>query len=331
MLTIPDADPLPLPAPPTLLWALLLLTFFLHVLAMNFVLGGSILLVVARWRNRAESSKAVDLFRKALPTAVAAAITFGVAPLLFLQTLYGRVFFSSAVLMAWLWLAIVPLVMLAYYGAYFSAFRGLRTWVAAGVALLLITVAFIQTTNMSLMLQPAKFLPLYVENARGFHVNLSDATFVPRYLHMLLGALAVAGFVAFFYGKKKNDEWATRFGLRWFVVATLLNVATGLWWMLALPREVMMRTSLWVGIGTAAMIVALILRSAWALVATLATMVFARDAVRQGMLDLAGFANTTNVAPQWDVFAIFAVLLVGALATTAWMGWLLMRPARSDG
>lgn len=327
MLTIPEADPLPLPAPPPLLWALLLLTFLIHVLAMNFVLGGSILLVVARWRHALESSQAVEAFRKALPAAVAAAITFGVAPLLFLQTLYGPVFFSSAVLMAWLWLAIVPLVMLAYYGAYYGSFRGLRTWVSAGVALLLMAVAFIQTTNMSLMLRPEKFLPLYVESARGLHLNLGDPTFFPRYLHMLLGALAVAGFAAFFYGRRSGNEWAERFGTRWFVTATLLNVVTGLWWMLALPHEVMMQTMLWIGVGTAAMVIALLRRSAWALVITLAAMILARDAVRQAVLDLAGFRVATNVAPQWDVFAIFAVLLVAALATTAWMAWMVLRPA----
>ena len=45
---IPLADPLPQPAPAWLLWALLQLTFFLHLLAMNVVLGGSILAL--HWR-----------------------------------------------------------------------------------------------------------------------------------------------------------------------------------------------------------------------------------------------------------------------------------------
>jgi hypothetical protein len=37
-----------MPAPPWMLWSLLLLTFFLHLLAMNFVLGGSIITAVSR-------------------------------------------------------------------------------------------------------------------------------------------------------------------------------------------------------------------------------------------------------------------------------------------
>ena len=38
---IPQPDPLALPAPAWLLWALLMLTFFLHVIPMNLVLGGA--------------------------------------------------------------------------------------------------------------------------------------------------------------------------------------------------------------------------------------------------------------------------------------------------
>lgn len=45
---IPQLDPAPLPAPVALLWFLLLLTFTLHVLPMDLVLGGSLLGAVAR-------------------------------------------------------------------------------------------------------------------------------------------------------------------------------------------------------------------------------------------------------------------------------------------
>jgi len=51
----------------------------------------------------------------------------GVAPLLFLQVLYGRLFFTSSILMAGFWLAVVPLLIVAYYCAYVVAFRGQRT------------------------------------------------------------------------------------------------------------------------------------------------------------------------------------------------------------
>ena len=53
---IPLADPLPLPAPAGLLWALLQLTFLFHLVAMNVILGGSILALHSGFSRRAESA-----------------------------------------------------------------------------------------------------------------------------------------------------------------------------------------------------------------------------------------------------------------------------------
>jgi hypothetical protein len=314
-MTIPSPDPLPLPAPPWLLWFLLILTFFLHILAMNFVLGGSIIAV--------SSPKLSEIFRKPMPTVMATAITLGVAPLLFLQALYGRLFFSSSVLMGWFWFSVVLLVMIAYYGAYAMAFRGPSRAIAAVVALILIGIAFIYTNNMTLMMRPSRFLPMYAASGRGFHLNLGDPTLIPRYLHMVLGAIAVAGMFAALRGH----------GARWFIIPTLLNIPVGLWWLAALPGDVLLRlmghnptATLILGLGIALGLGALLLMfvrrtmlAAAALILSLVCMVLTRDHVRRGMLDLTNFQMTTQIEPQWGVIALFAVLLVGALATTAWM------------
>lgn len=317
-MTIPAADPLPLPSPPWLLWSLLLLTFFLHLLAMNFVLGGSILGIAARVRGLTELTQ---WLRKTMPTMVAAAITFGVAPLLFLQALYGRLFFTSSVLMAWFWLAVVPLLIVAYYCAYALAFRGDRSLIAGLMTLIFLAIAFIYTNNMTLMLRADRFLPMFVADARGVQLNLSDPTLVPRYLHMVLGAIAVAGLVI---ALARISDAATRFGAQWFVGATLVNMLTGTWWLLALPRGVFGYVALTLGAvcGFVAVLFAMVTwyRSAAALLSlALIAMIVTRDEVRQGMLTVARFVPTTEVAPQWGAIAVFAALLVAALGTTAWM------------
>jgi hypothetical protein len=43
------------------------------------------------------------------------------------------------------------------------------------------------------------------------------------------------------------------------------------------------------------------------------------------MLDLAAFEPATWIAPQWGVIAVFAFLLVAALAVTAWMIAIVLR------
>lgn len=368
---IPQPDPLPMPAPPWLLWALLILTFFIHLLAMNFVLGGSILAALGRMRTprRGADEPLSDHERlsrwigRAMPTMIATTVTFGVAPLLFVQTLYGRLFFVSAVLMAWIWFAVVPLVIVAYYGAYTISFgknHAPRFYaaIAAVMALIFISVAFIYSNNMSLMLRAERFLPMYVADGSGVQLNTADPTLVPRYLHMLLGAIAVAGLIVALYGAtRKEDEaahgaWAVRRGALWFVGATVLNLILGVWWLGVLPREVLLRFMGRSGWATGVLLAGILLSfvslvlmlgggmagadrrdardrlvklGAAATAGTLLAMIFARDEVRRGMMVRAGFEQTTWIEPQWGVIVLFLVLLVAGLAATVWMVMLLAK------
>lgn len=359
---IPLADPLPLPGPVGLLWALLQLTFLLHLVAMNVVLGGSILALHWRFSRRAEGAPhraaLLAFFARALPVAVAATVTLGVAPLLFVQVLYGRLFFTSSILMAWFWLAVVPLVILAYSGAYLLALwgeapGGRARGVAGLVALLFAAVAFLQVSNATRALRPVTFLGAYRADGRGLTLNLGDPTFWPRTLHVLVGAVAVAALGAALYGVLRRARepqlaaWAIRRGTTVFGVATAANVFVGMLFLLAQPKSTLIRLvggdawamallALGIVLGIAAAGLALLalgakdtVRVTWAqvglLAATLVVMVLLRDQVRQIALRDAGFEHPGRVAAQWGPFAAFVVLLVAAVATIGWMARSLAR------
>ncbi|MCG6925161.1 MAG: DUF3365 domain-containing protein [Acidobacteria bacterium] len=365
---IPLADPLPQPAPAWLLWALLQLTFFLHLLAMNVVLGGSVLALHWRMSRRpgdaAPRAAVTGAFAKALPVAVAAAVTLGVAPLLFVQVLYGRLFLTSSVLMAWWWLAVVPLVILAYSGAYLLAFRGASLGsraktIAAVVALLFLAVAFLYTSNVTRSLRPETFVEAYRASGRGFTLNLADPTLWPRYLHMLFGAVAVAGMAVAVYGLFRRERepetasWAMRKGTVFFGIATAVNIFVGMWFLLAQPKEILLRlvgADTWamtllalgilLGIATGGFaLLALGARDAaratkaqvGVLLPTLVVMVLLRDQVRQLVLRDAGFEHPPWVEPQWGPLAVFALLLVAAVVTVAWMARALARGSAGGG
>ena len=113
-LPIPYPDPMPLPAPVWLLRTLLLLTFFLHILFMNTLLGGTAIALGCSLQRRSSKFAALlaaDLGRM-LPSVFAFTITLGVAPLLFLQVIYGHLLYTSSILMAVPWLGIIGLVLM---------------------------------------------------------------------------------------------------------------------------------------------------------------------------------------------------------------------------
>ena len=363
MAAIPHPDPLPLPGPAWLFWALLMLTFVLHLLAMNVMLGGTIIGAFARWRSRDVRHLHLRTLSaglsEALPVAVATAVTLGVAPLLLVQVLFGRLFFTGSILMAWFWLLVIPVLIVAYSCAYALALnsslpRSAGLALSGLVTLLLLLVAFVYVNNMSLLWRPDRYAAMYQASARGLHLNVVDATFIPRFLHMLLGAVAVAGMVIAVVGAARRHRdsefgrWAVRHGAAWFSGATSVNLLAGIWWLVAVPRETLLAfmkqdllaplvlaIGVILALGVLAMMVvaiqmpnpcAIVRGSAWTLVFTVTFMAVTRDELRRAAITSAGFRPTTWVAPQWGLILIFAALLATATGVIGWMVWALTRP-----
>jgi hypothetical protein len=344
---VPPPDPAGLPAPAWLLQILLVFTFVLHVLAMNLLVGGTTIMAISlrKGKNSTFHAELAKRLSKALPVTMSLTITLGVAPLLFVQVLYGQAFYTASVLMAWFWLSVVLLVLLAYYGLYLVQFRPdwLGKWVtpiAWVSAILILLVGLLFTHNATLSISPAKWAEMYAASASGLHLNWSDPTLIPRYLHFMVAAFAVTGLgiLLLAMGYRKTDaEWAeeaTRYGVRWFVGATLVQFAVGLWFLVKLPQGVMMNflgmnmvdtAVLWVGVVLAVLALLAVQRSAagaTVLVAlTITLMAVTRHRVRQMLLGEHLNVNTLPVNPQWVMFVIFAVLLVIGLAVVGWMVW----------
>jgi hypothetical protein len=347
---------MPLPAPVWLLKGLLLFTFLLHIIPMNLALGGSFTAFITdlfgRKRNSEHHLMLARSFAKMIPIAMAFTITLGVAPLLFLQVLYGQLFYTSSILMAWPWLSVIALIILAYYGFYLYSYRwerlkGARLWVVLLSGVLVAVVGMIYTQNLTLMLTPEKFAALYHSNPSGTHWNVDDPTVVPRYLHFFVASFAITGLFVVIYGlgKIKTNEpygkWAVKYGVLWFTIATIIQMAVGIWFLLSLPREVMMLfmgqnmlATILLGLGILLPVISMMLLILAAksekpralavsgisvLALTLIVMVIMRDIVRDGYL--AGKFDLFDrvVDPQWGVIAVFAVILVLGLSVVGYM------------
>lgn len=244
---IPSPDTIPAPA--WLFLGLDIFTFIIHILIINVVVGGSLILFFSRLKNQSalQDETLHGPAAGKIPSLFALGITFGVAPLLFIQVIYGHFIYSSSVLMAVFWILIIPFLILAYYGAYIHARRystaQTLSIAAIGVtSLLVLYISFIFVNNMTLMVQPEKW-DAYFANRGGTRLNLGDPTILPRYLHFLTASIAAAGlFMAgiwHFRQKKSAFDAGSKIktGLRIFAIATCVQVLVGIWFLLAIPSD----------------------------------------------------------------------------------------------
>jgi hypothetical protein len=349
---IPGPVPVPLPAPAWLLEFLLVFTFILHLLAMDFLLGGVIILTVSGFLGRHDSGhhELTRRVSRALPPVMAFTITLGVAPLLFLQLVYGQLFYTSSVLMAWYWLAVVLLVLLGYYGIYWYQLRQeelgpKQAWVMLVSAVLFLGVAFIFTQNMTAMLHPQDFYPRFMNGQVGKIFGPVPIQNLARLAHFVVAAVALAGLgIALLSSRWRTDspelaDWARRYGVTCFMGGTLVQFGVGLWFLFSLPAEI--RQALVVEKAVVGVLVVGILLALVALLAapvslgaasvsvlgTVCAMAVLRHLVRRAYLRPYFDPHSLPVQGQWGVFSIFLALLLAGLATLGWMLYVFYRSA----
>lgn len=174
------------------LWlALYLVTFALHAVLVSCVAAGAGYALVAAVRRSADPIAART--RDWLPFLLGAGITAGVGPLLFVQLLYQRRFYTANLLMGPRWGAVVPALIVGFYALYLAKASERRRRLALGVATgCFAFVAWSWTELHQVMLDDAGWRAMYAAGER-FH---TDAAILPR-LAIWCGAM-LALFAAVF-------------------------------------------------------------------------------------------------------------------------------------
>ncbi len=353
---IPAMDPNPLPAPYWVFKLLLIVTFFLHIAAMNFMLGGGVLALTAKWRSKKQTNGNrvfFDVARK-LPVLLPATITLGIAPLLFVQVLYGQYFYTSSIIVAWPWFLVLVLLTVAYYGFYYASYQsGQYPGKASGVMLssviLIFLIGFVYSNNLTLSETPSRWGGKYFSNPAGWNLNLSEPTLIPRFLHFMVAAVAMGGLLLVFLALanwKRDNEYARQllqFGGKAFMYATMAQIVVGIWFLVSLPRDLRM---LYMGDNSLATILLLVgvagglgaiflmsdaLRKENIRVAAyyvpgmmgvvILSMSVMRDILRDAYLKLYFHPDQFVVKTQWSVFPLFLVLFLAGVALWFVMLW----------
>ncbi len=322
---------------------LLLLTFYLHILLMNVMLGTVIIAFVRHLQRPAATSPLTREISKKLPFSIALAVNFGVAPLLFVQVLYGHFIYASSVLMAALWLSIVGILIAAYYTAYIYRYQYHRMidgrMVASGlISCLLLIIGFFFSSNFTLMLHPETW-QRYFDHPSAMLLNFSDPTLIPRYLHFVVSSMAVAGLAIALYfrrqqinGAPEAEEWV-RCGCNWFGYATFANFAIGFWFFGALPKGLIDPSTLVGGlfsffliIGVIAALLAAVyglrqrvLPALYLLLAAVFSMIMVREFLRAAYLKPWFSLADLETAPAYSPLILFLLFFAGGLVLIGWM------------
>lgn len=330
-----------LSAPLWLITVLHIVTLTLHFVAMNFLVGGVIVMLFGKVNDK-WNNPVVKKFLKLFPSAMAATVTFGVAPLLFLQLTYHRQAYAASIVSGWFWLMIIAVAIVVYYFLYASAFaekKVSRIPIYLSLALVgFLYISFVYSSVFSMAENPTLYTSIYAHNQSGALLNPEFGSYIFRWLHMLLGAVTVGAFFIGWLGKEDTAIWKLgKASYLWGMVAAMI---VGLIYLMQLGDYIkpFMRSAgiYWLTLSIILSLGSLhfffkkkMLPAAAMLFVSLLGMVVVRHVVRLLHLSDVFEPSSLTVQPQWGVFVLFLICFVIAIAIVWYMLRLFFSKAKA--
>lgn len=230
-------------------------TFLLHIIFVNLTIGGIFTILLCKYIYKNNKDMDYNFIAHDLSFNntynISLTVSTAVAPLLFIQVLYDKLFYSSSVIIAFYWLSIILAIIVAYYLNYIYKFRlfYLKHKPTGGdmlmivVFLLFLYTAFVLVSNTLISLNPDKWNDLY---KNVYFANIP--TLLPRYLHFIIGAVALNGIFICIYSQVKksfSESIKTKLftlGKYMFIYATLLQFIVGLWFLFSHEKIIWLKT-----------------------------------------------------------------------------------------
>ena len=344
---VPSYDMLGLPAPAWVIQLLMALTLALHWSFLAMTAGGVVALIFS-WNRGSDTS--VTKMRTSLgvflPFSLGMAMTLGIAPLLFVQTLYGNLFYAANIMMAYVWLGLLVFMIVNLYLLFLGwsrLKRGLSVRPTSIVVLILMAASALILSAMATLTQNPQDWDQFRACGGGVPY-LADATFLPRWLLALCALLAGGSLFAAIYersylsaGKEEKPQRISKL-LLVSGLAVIGILLCGFWGSRVLPQQT--RDALFGGGESVFAYAALVLFHVTMVVAFAAgrraspgKMIVAavafflalfstaalRDTLRR--IALADYHSPSNmtVHAQWSSFVLFAVIFVLGLGVVAYV------------
>lgn len=276
-------DPMGIPFYPVLFQILMVLTFALHIMFVNFAIGTSFLSLYGYLNGSEYWKRLSKSMVRATTFSVSMAILLGVAPLLFVQVVYDVFWYASNMLSAAWVIGFIFVLMLAYSLTYvFYLKRDSREHppipplnkggIKGGIgiiafALFLLAGIIMHALNYQLI-QPEKWLGWYI---KGNGVDTSGTSLhafqASRFLHFIIPSFAMTGMLLMLYSwylKDRDDkergylQWVGKTGANMAFIFTAIQTVVGFWWLFSLPLDYRFFTNPFFLIGAGLGIVLLI-------------------------------------------------------------------------
>ena len=245
-------DPMGLLFYPIFIQVLMVFTFVLHIMFVNFTIGISFLSVYGYLNGGEYWKRLSKSLARATTVNISMAMVLGIAPLLFLQVVYDPFWYASNMLSAAWAIGFIFIMMLGYSLTYVfylkrdSRGKGFALFGITAFALFLLAGSIMHVLGYQL-LQPEKWLGWYIKNGAVDTSGTSLHAFqLPRFLHFIIPSFAMTGIFLMLYAwyfkdredmDKKYLEWVSRTGAKMAFYFTAIQVIIGLWWLFSVPLE----------------------------------------------------------------------------------------------
>jgi len=239
-----------LPAPIWFIELFKALGFTLHEVPMNLWYAGILLAMLLHVFGSEHGRRFSARLMAQMPIIIALGVNFGIVPLLFIQVGFAPLFYPATILMSWFWIAVIGLMIPAYYGVYLYAFglvegpsmavwKRTAGWISA---LFFLAMGFLFANALSLMENVGGWMELWAGHsvhgaALGTALNVADPRLWPRWLLMFGLALTTTGawlaLDSSWFARCESLEyrvWAKRFAWRVYTVGVAWFLLAGSWY-----------------------------------------------------------------------------------------------------
>lgn len=245
-------DPLGAPLAPGIFQILLVVTWVIHIFFVTLALGSSAFSLYAFWRGNAFAKQLARITARITPNAVGLGIVTGIAPLLFVQTIYDPMWYAANTLTG-LWSTLFIFVMMGGYSlAYLFYLKGSKEgkllWSNAASFVLLFFAGWIMHVLANVSIYPEQWREWYAPNGI---IDTSGARFhafnIPRltFLLPLQAALSLGVVLILFawYFRQRDDanpaflDWCAQLGKNITLWVIPFYAISGLLWALTQGKD----------------------------------------------------------------------------------------------